>query len=173
MQSLILCSISSSASLIFIKRLILLKWWNDAERFQTVIMENFSYYVFFHQFWIIFYIFIFKISVYSFYYSTRYTYLFIFKIRCISNTCVCVCSCCLAGRAYPLGDVPEDIVVQVKHQVCRSCEAGLSLYIIYNVFEYDQQSWGHVICLWGARSVIRHVTASITAQCLNKSMFVD
>lgn len=29
------------------------------------------------------------------------------------------CSCCLAGRAYPLGDIPEDLVVQVKHQVCR------------------------------------------------------
>lgn len=28
-------------------------------------------------------------------------------------------SCCLAGRAYPLGDIPEDLVVQVKHQVCR------------------------------------------------------
>uniref|UniRef100_A0A673AWD4 Vacuolar protein sorting-associated protein 8 homolog n=1 Tax=Sphaeramia orbicularis TaxID=375764 RepID=A0A673AWD4_9TELE len=25
--------------------------------------------------------------------------------------------CCLAGRAYPLGDIPEDLVVQVKNQV--------------------------------------------------------
>uniref|UniRef100_A0A8C4I5C4 RING-type domain-containing protein n=1 Tax=Dicentrarchus labrax TaxID=13489 RepID=A0A8C4I5C4_DICLA len=31
--------------------------------------------------------------------------------------CVCLYSCCLAGRAYPLGDIPEDLVVQVKHQV--------------------------------------------------------
>uniref|UniRef100_A0A3B3X2E8 RING-type domain-containing protein n=1 Tax=Poecilia mexicana TaxID=48701 RepID=A0A3B3X2E8_9TELE len=25
--------------------------------------------------------------------------------------------CCLAGRAYPIGDIPEDLVVQVKYQV--------------------------------------------------------
>lgn len=38
----------------------------------------------------------------------------------VSPACVFFCSCCLAGRAYPLGDIPEDLVVQVKHQVCRS-----------------------------------------------------
>uniref|UniRef100_A0A3B5M5T3 RING-type domain-containing protein n=1 Tax=Xiphophorus couchianus TaxID=32473 RepID=A0A3B5M5T3_9TELE len=26
-------------------------------------------------------------------------------------------NCCLAGRAYPIGDIPEDLVVQVKYQV--------------------------------------------------------
>lgn len=26
-------------------------------------------------------------------------------------------SCCLAGRAYPLGDIPEDLVPLVKNQV--------------------------------------------------------
>uniref|UniRef100_A0AAX7T7J2 RING-type domain-containing protein n=1 Tax=Astatotilapia calliptera TaxID=8154 RepID=A0AAX7T7J2_ASTCA len=40
------------------------------------------------------------------------------NIWCVC-VCVCVCarSCCLAGRAYPLGDIPEDLVVQVKNQV--------------------------------------------------------
>uniref|UniRef100_A0A8C7N530 VPS8 subunit of CORVET complex n=1 Tax=Oncorhynchus kisutch TaxID=8019 RepID=A0A8C7N530_ONCKI len=38
-------------------------------------------------------------------------------------------SCSLAGRAYPLGDIPEDLVSQVKNQVCflirlHSAEAG-------------------------------------------------
>ena len=26
-------------------------------------------------------------------------------------------SCCLAGRAYPLGDIPEELVLVVKEQV--------------------------------------------------------
>ncbi|KAM7408077.1 hypothetical protein PAMA_001975 [Pampus argenteus] len=35
----------------------------------------------------------------------------------IGNKLLVYISCCLAGRAYPLGDIPEDLVVQVKHQV--------------------------------------------------------
>uniref|UniRef100_A0A3Q3W7P0 RING-type domain-containing protein n=1 Tax=Mola mola TaxID=94237 RepID=A0A3Q3W7P0_MOLML len=35
----------------------------------------------------------------------------------MGNKLLVYISCCLAGRAYPLGDIPEDIVVQVKHQV--------------------------------------------------------
>lgn len=28
------------------------------------------------------------------------------------------CSCCLAGRAYPLGDIPDNLVAKVKEEVC-------------------------------------------------------
>uniref|UniRef100_A0A8C4I8E3 RING-type domain-containing protein n=1 Tax=Dicentrarchus labrax TaxID=13489 RepID=A0A8C4I8E3_DICLA len=35
----------------------------------------------------------------------------------MGNKLLVYISCCLAGRAYPLGDIPEDLVVQVKHQV--------------------------------------------------------
>ncbi|XP_029376398.1 vacuolar protein sorting-associated protein 8 homolog isoform X2 [Echeneis naucrates] len=35
----------------------------------------------------------------------------------IGNKLLVYISCCLAGRAYPLGDIPEDLVVQVKNQV--------------------------------------------------------
>uniref|UniRef100_A0A3Q1ALI3 RING-type domain-containing protein n=1 Tax=Amphiprion ocellaris TaxID=80972 RepID=A0A3Q1ALI3_AMPOC len=40
----------------------------------------------------------------------------VYSCVCI-NAYMCVCSCCLAGRAYPIGDIPEDLVVQVKNQV--------------------------------------------------------
>ena len=30
---------------------------------------------------------------------------------------MCFRSCCLAGRAYPLGDIPSDLVPRVKHEV--------------------------------------------------------
>lgn len=47
------------------------------------------------------------------------------------------CSCCLAGRAYPLGDIPEDLVVQVKHQVCKcSCTSVKVLTITALFFEF-------------------------------------
>uniref|UniRef100_A0A3B5B9C1 VPS8 subunit of CORVET complex n=1 Tax=Stegastes partitus TaxID=144197 RepID=A0A3B5B9C1_9TELE len=35
----------------------------------------------------------------------------------MGNKLLVYISCCLAGRAYPIGDIPEDLVVQVKHQV--------------------------------------------------------
>ncbi|XP_068584497.1 vacuolar protein sorting-associated protein 8 homolog isoform X2 [Cebidichthys violaceus] len=35
----------------------------------------------------------------------------------MGNKLLVYISCCLAGRAYPLGDIPEDLVVQVKYQV--------------------------------------------------------
>uniref|UniRef100_A0A8C6L006 VPS8 subunit of CORVET complex n=1 Tax=Nothobranchius furzeri TaxID=105023 RepID=A0A8C6L006_NOTFU len=35
----------------------------------------------------------------------------------MGNKLLVYLSCCLAGRAYPLGDIPEDLVVQVKNQV--------------------------------------------------------
>ncbi|KAL6101432.1 vps8 [Pungitius sinensis] len=35
----------------------------------------------------------------------------------MGNKILVYISCCLAGRAYPLGDIPEDLVVQVKNQV--------------------------------------------------------
>ncbi|XP_034079092.1 vacuolar protein sorting-associated protein 8 homolog isoform X4 [Gymnodraco acuticeps] len=35
----------------------------------------------------------------------------------MGNKLLVYISCCLAGRAYPLGDIPEDLVVQVKNQV--------------------------------------------------------
>uniref|UniRef100_A0A673B0N1 Vacuolar protein sorting-associated protein 8 homolog n=1 Tax=Sphaeramia orbicularis TaxID=375764 RepID=A0A673B0N1_9TELE len=35
----------------------------------------------------------------------------------MGNKVLVYISCCLAGRAYPLGDIPEDLVVQVKNQV--------------------------------------------------------
>ncbi|XP_047458878.1 vacuolar protein sorting-associated protein 8 homolog isoform X2 [Mugil cephalus] len=35
----------------------------------------------------------------------------------MGNKLLVYISCCLAGRAYPRGDIPEDLVVQVKHQV--------------------------------------------------------
>uniref|UniRef100_A0A3B4VJT2 VPS8 subunit of CORVET complex n=1 Tax=Seriola dumerili TaxID=41447 RepID=A0A3B4VJT2_SERDU len=35
----------------------------------------------------------------------------------MGNKLLVYVSCCLAGRAYPLGDIPEDLVVQVKNQV--------------------------------------------------------
>uniref|UniRef100_A0A8D3B736 RING-type domain-containing protein n=1 Tax=Scophthalmus maximus TaxID=52904 RepID=A0A8D3B736_SCOMX len=50
-----------------------------------------------------------------------------FEMSCLSpltdeevvmgNKLLVYISCCLAGRAYPLGDIPEDLVVQVKNQV--------------------------------------------------------
>ncbi|KAK3511150.1 hypothetical protein QTP70_032158 [Hemibagrus guttatus] len=35
----------------------------------------------------------------------------------MGNKLLVYISCCLAGRAYPLGDIPEDLVTQVKNQV--------------------------------------------------------
>uniref|UniRef100_A0A3Q2GGA0 VPS8 subunit of CORVET complex n=1 Tax=Cyprinodon variegatus TaxID=28743 RepID=A0A3Q2GGA0_CYPVA len=35
----------------------------------------------------------------------------------MGNKLLVYISCCLAGRAYPIGDIPEDLVVQVKNQV--------------------------------------------------------
>lgn len=35
----------------------------------------------------------------------------------MGNKLLVYISCCLAGRAYPLGDIPEDLVAQVKNQV--------------------------------------------------------
>ncbi|XP_034754427.1 vacuolar protein sorting-associated protein 8 homolog, partial [Etheostoma cragini] len=35
----------------------------------------------------------------------------------MGNKLLVYISCCLAGRAYPLGNIPEDLVVQVKNQV--------------------------------------------------------
>uniref|UniRef100_A0A6Q2Z9G5 Vacuolar protein sorting-associated protein 8 homolog n=1 Tax=Esox lucius TaxID=8010 RepID=A0A6Q2Z9G5_ESOLU len=35
----------------------------------------------------------------------------------MGNKLLVYISCCLAGRAYPLGDIPEDLVSQVKNQV--------------------------------------------------------
>ncbi|XP_041866260.1 vacuolar protein sorting-associated protein 8 homolog isoform X2 [Melanotaenia boesemani] len=35
----------------------------------------------------------------------------------MGNKLLVYISCCLAGRAYPLGDIPEDLVLQVKNQV--------------------------------------------------------
>uniref|UniRef100_A0A8C1T8B0 VPS8 subunit of CORVET complex n=1 Tax=Cyprinus carpio TaxID=7962 RepID=A0A8C1T8B0_CYPCA len=35
----------------------------------------------------------------------------------MGNKMLVYISCCLAGRAYPLGDIPEDLVPQVKNQV--------------------------------------------------------
>lgn len=35
----------------------------------------------------------------------------------MGNKVLVYISCCLAGRAYPLGDIPEDLVTQVKNQV--------------------------------------------------------
>ncbi len=34
-----------------------------------------------------------------------------------SNLVVSRCSCCLAGRAYPLGEIPDEHVVRVKDEV--------------------------------------------------------
>lgn len=36
-------------------------------------------------------------------------------------------SCCLAGRAYPLGDIPEDLVPLVKNQVSNLLEGRISI----------------------------------------------
>ncbi|XP_008427356.1 vacuolar protein sorting-associated protein 8 homolog isoform X2 [Poecilia reticulata] len=35
----------------------------------------------------------------------------------MGNKLLVYISCCLAGRAYPIGDIPEDLVAQVKYQV--------------------------------------------------------
>ncbi|XP_041645412.1 vacuolar protein sorting-associated protein 8 homolog [Cheilinus undulatus] len=35
----------------------------------------------------------------------------------MGNKLLVYISCCLAGRAYPRGDIPEDLVIQVKNQV--------------------------------------------------------
>ncbi|KAM9726368.1 vacuolar protein sorting-associated protein 8 homolog isoform 2-T2 [Menidia menidia] len=35
----------------------------------------------------------------------------------MGNKLLVYISCCLAGRAYPLGDIPEDLVLQIKNQV--------------------------------------------------------
>lgn len=38
------------------------------------------------------------------------------------------CSCCLAGRAYPLGDIPEDLVPLVKNQVSYLSEGNFLIW---------------------------------------------
>jgi len=38
-------------------------------------------------------------------------------------------SCCLAGRAYPLGDIPEDLVPLVKNQVSNLSEGNFHMYV--------------------------------------------
>uniref|UniRef100_A0A8C3EHX0 Vacuolar protein sorting-associated protein 8 homolog n=1 Tax=Corvus moneduloides TaxID=1196302 RepID=A0A8C3EHX0_CORMO len=46
------------------------------------------------------------------------TVLNLFNVRVYENAFpLLFCSCCLAGRAYPLGDIPEDLVPLVKNQV--------------------------------------------------------
>ncbi|CAF93992.1 unnamed protein product, partial [Tetraodon nigroviridis] len=52
----------------------------------------------------------------------------------MGNKLLVYISCCLAGRAYPLGDIPEDLVVQVKHQVCRCSYTSVKMLTITQIF---------------------------------------
>ena len=46
------------------------------------------------------------------------------RCACYSEHASTPCSCCLAGRAYPKGEVPRDIVHKVKVDVSGVAEAA-------------------------------------------------
>uniref|UniRef100_H3CIS9 VPS8 subunit of CORVET complex n=1 Tax=Tetraodon nigroviridis TaxID=99883 RepID=H3CIS9_TETNG len=59
----------------------------------------------------------------------------------MGNKLLVYISCCLAGRAYPLGDIPEDLVVQVKHQVCRCSYTSVLLELLQvgSVVQFNEE----------------------------------
>lgn len=74
----------------------------------------------------------------------------------MGNKLLVYISCCLAGRAYPLGDIPEDLVPQVKNQVfeflirLHSVEAaqGEEVYpYIRTLLHFDTREFLNVLAL--------------------------
>uniref|UniRef100_A0A8C5ERG8 RING-type domain-containing protein n=1 Tax=Gouania willdenowi TaxID=441366 RepID=A0A8C5ERG8_GOUWI len=67
-----------------------------------------------------------------------------------------IVSCCLAGRAYPLGDIPEDLVVQVKNQVfeflirlhsAESSEDEQLFPFIHTLLHFDTREFLNVLAM--------------------------
>ncbi|KAF7652096.1 hypothetical protein LDENG_00101870 [Lucifuga dentata] len=74
----------------------------------------------------------------------------------MGNKLLVYISCCLAGRAYPLGDIPEDIVVQVKNQVFEflirlhsadSSEAEEVFSFIRTLLHFDTREFLNVLAM--------------------------
>ena len=51
-----------------------------------------------------------------------------------------VSSCCLAGRAYPLGDIPDDLIVPVKEQVNYNVHDARMYILISESIEFSNNT---------------------------------
>uniref|UniRef100_A0A3Q2Z6F3 VPS8 subunit of CORVET complex n=1 Tax=Hippocampus comes TaxID=109280 RepID=A0A3Q2Z6F3_HIPCM len=69
----------------------------------------------------------------------------------MGNKLLVYISCCLAGRAYPLGDIPEDLVVQVKIQYLILLHAGESSSdaypLIHTLLHFDTREFLNVLAM--------------------------
>ncbi|XP_019737442.1 vacuolar protein sorting-associated protein 8 homolog [Hippocampus comes] len=72
----------------------------------------------------------------------------------MGNKLLVYISCCLAGRAYPLGDIPEDLVVQVKIQVfeylilLHAGESSSDAYpLIHTLLHFDTREFLNVLAM--------------------------
>ncbi|XP_028325050.1 vacuolar protein sorting-associated protein 8 homolog isoform X2 [Gouania willdenowi] len=74
----------------------------------------------------------------------------------MGNKLLVYISCCLAGRAYPLGDIPEDLVVQVKNQVfeflirlhsAESSEDEQLFPFIHTLLHFDTREFLNVLAM--------------------------
>ncbi|XP_062383512.1 vacuolar protein sorting-associated protein 8 homolog [Sardina pilchardus] len=75
----------------------------------------------------------------------------------MGNKLLVYISCCLAGRAYPLGDIPEDLVPLVKNQVfeflirlhtAEGCQEEEELYpFIRTLLHFDTREFLNVLAL--------------------------
>ncbi|KAL1021743.1 hypothetical protein UPYG_G00017420 [Umbra pygmaea] len=95
----------------------------------------------------------------------------------MGNKLLVYISCCLAGRAYPLGDIPEDLVSQVKNQVfeflirLHSAEVGQEedLYpYIRTLLHFDTREFLNVLALvsqvWETQQETAEKTTTTAAQ---------
>ncbi|XP_077438362.1 vacuolar protein sorting-associated protein 8 homolog isoform X2 [Vanacampus margaritifer] len=72
----------------------------------------------------------------------------------MGNKLLVYISCCLAGRAYPLGNIPEDLVVQVKIQVfeylilLHTGESSSDAYpLIHTLLHFDTREFLNVLAM--------------------------
>ncbi|XP_057703396.1 vacuolar protein sorting-associated protein 8 homolog [Corythoichthys intestinalis] len=72
----------------------------------------------------------------------------------MGNKLLVYISCCLAGRAYPLGNIPEDLVVQIKIQVfeylilLHTGESSSDSYpLIHTLLHFDTREFLNVLAM--------------------------